>query len=145
LTSRQRGAALLLAALLAGRILDRFDLPFEARPESADSSAVRAAPAAASARRAGAAATQDSAGTDPAPAPDPRPPRVAAAPAAPIAINRASARELESLPGVGPVLAARIVAHRDTHGAFPDLVALQRVAGIGPRTAARLSPHLRFD
>ena len=139
MTSRQRGAAILLAALLAGRLLDRFDLPFEARLESTDSLRAEAVPALASARRAGAAPI-DTLRVDPPPRSAP-----AATPAAPIPINRANARDLESLPGVGPVLASRIIAHRTTHGSFADLQSLRAVPGIGARTAARLSPFLRFD
>lgn len=56
----------------------------------------------------------------------------------PLDVNRASADELRALPGVGPVLARRIVEHRRRHGPFPDVVSLQQVRGIGPRTVARL-------
>jgi competence protein ComEA len=61
-------------------------------------------------------------------------------------VNRASAADLQRLPGVGPVLAARIVAERDARGPFQDPGDLRRrVRGIGARTSARLAPHLRFD
>jgi competence protein ComEA len=46
-------------------------------------------------------------------------------------LNRASAEELQQLPGVGPVLAGRIVDHRDEYGAFESLEDLLDVAGIG--------------
>jgi competence protein ComEA len=46
-------------------------------------------------------------------------------------INRSSASELERLPGVGPVLAERIVAHRDDHGPFTVIEDLLDVPGIG--------------
>lgn len=48
-----------------------------------------------------------------------------------IDINRASPRELTYLPGIGPVLAQRIVAHREEKGPFQDLSELLRVPGIG--------------
>ncbi len=48
-----------------------------------------------------------------------------------IDVNRASATELEALPGVGPVLAERIVSHRDAHGPFAAPADLLDVAGIG--------------
>jgi len=55
-------------------------------------------------------------------------------------LNRASRRELERLPGVGPVIAHRILALRDTLGGFRTLDDLERVRGIGPATLARLKP-----
>lgn len=48
-----------------------------------------------------------------------------------IDINTATAGELEGLPGVGPVLAARIVSHRDTNGPFVTVEDLLDVPGIG--------------
>lgn len=53
-------------------------------------------------------------------------------------LNRASAQELESLPGIGPVLAQRIVDHREAHGPFPGTGALRDVPGIGERSFQRL-------
>jgi competence ComEA-like helix-hairpin-helix protein len=49
-------------------------------------------------------------------------------------INIASAAELESLPGIGPVLAGRIVAHREANGPFARTDGLLAVDGIGPAT-----------
>jgi competence protein ComEA len=49
----------------------------------------------------------------------------------PININRATAKELDALPGIGPVLAARIVAYRKTNGPFSTIEDLQKVSGIG--------------
>jgi competence protein ComEA len=46
-------------------------------------------------------------------------------------INRADAAELDALPGIGPVLAQRIVADRDANGPFSSLDDLGRVSGIG--------------
>lgn len=48
-----------------------------------------------------------------------------------VSVNRASATELETLPGVGPVLAGRIVAYRDQHGPFAVVEDLLGVPGIG--------------
>ena len=60
-----------------------------------------------------------------------------------IAINRASAKEFESLPGIGPVLAARIVAYRKANGAFATIEDLLKVPGIGPSTLAKFRAKLR--
>ena len=46
-------------------------------------------------------------------------------------INTASAADLETLPGIGPVLAARIVAYREENGPFRAPEELSRVKGIG--------------
>ena len=47
-------------------------------------------------------------------------------------INRASVNELDGLPGVGPVLAARIAAYRQSNGNFASVDDLRKVSGIGP-------------
>jgi competence ComEA-like helix-hairpin-helix protein len=85
--------------------------------------------------------------------PEPQAPGDAPAPAAAGAVaerdppaldlNRASARELDALPGIGPVLAARIVAHRQQHGPFGSREELLAVRGIGPRLLARLGGRIR--
>ncbi len=58
--------------------------------------------------------------------------------------NRASEGELERLPGIGPALAARIVADRGRTGLFSSPEALLRVPGIGPRTLERIRAYLSF-
>lgn len=58
----------------------------------------------------------------------------------PVNINRATASELRQLPGIGPVTADRIVAHREQHGPFRAPEDLIQVSGIGPRTLERLAP-----
>ncbi|PFG43656.1 competence protein ComEA [Isoptericola jiangsuensis] len=55
-----------------------------------------------------------------------------AAPGAPVPLNTADVTTLDTLPGVGPVLAERIVAWRDTHGPFTSVDELTEVSGIGP-------------
>lgn len=47
-------------------------------------------------------------------------------------LNRATESELDGLPGVGPVLAKRITAHRNEHGNFSSVDELRKVSGIGP-------------
>lgn len=59
--------------------------------------------------------------------------------------DRAGPRELERLPGVGPALARRIVADRESLGAFGGIAGLDRVVGIGSATLGRLAPHLTFS
>jgi len=59
-----------------------------------------------------------------------------------IDLDRATARDLERLPGIGPALAARIVADRVDRGPFRTPDALLRVRGIGPRTLNRIRPYL---
>ncbi len=57
---------------------------------------------------------------------------VAAASAGPIDVNVATAEQLESLPGIGPALAAAVVRHRDGQGPFGQVDDLLAVPGIGP-------------
>jgi competence protein ComEA len=58
--------------------------------------------------------------------------------AARLRLNAASQADLETLPGVGPVLAARIVAQRERTGGFAAAEDLLAVDGIGDKTFARL-------
>lgn len=58
-------------------------------------------------------------------------------------LNTADAAALESLPGVGPVLAARIVAYRDSVGGLGSLDELLEVRGIGESTLTRLRERVR--
>ncbi len=53
-----------------------------------------------------------------------------------VALNQAGAAELETLPGVGPVIAQRIVAHREANGPFRAVEDLLDVPGIGEATLA---------
>ncbi len=67
------------------------------------------------------------------------------APGAPVDVDVADAAALEALPGIGPALARRIVADRDSAGAFGSLEGLRRVRGVGPRLAERLRPLVTFS
>lgn len=73
----------------------------------------------------------------------PAPSRVKTKPSGPIALNRASAKELESLDGIGPVLAARIVAYRKVNGPFLTIEDILKVSGIGTSKFAQFKEKLR--
>ncbi|MET8544952.1 helix-hairpin-helix domain-containing protein [Kitasatospora sp. NPDC004799] len=77
----------------------------------------------------------------PAPAVGSGPPG-AAVPRPPVSLNRATLEQLDTLPGVGPTLAQRILAYRTSHGSFRSLDQLRQVSGIGARTYAELRPLL---
>lgn len=59
-----------------------------------------------------------------------------------ININSASTAELETLPGVGPAIAQRIVDWRETNGSFSSVEELMEVSGIGPATFENLRDHI---
>ena len=63
----------------------------------------------------------------------------------PININTASQEELESLPGVGPVIAQRILDYRKAHGVFKKKENLMDVKGIGPKTYADLKDKITIE
>jgi competence protein ComEA len=69
-------------------------------------------------------------------------PTAGAACAAQVPLNRATHDELMCLPGIGAVLAGRIVAEREAHGAFRDIGDLARVPGLGPARIERLKGHV---
>lgn len=77
----------------------------------------------------------------------PRPegtPAQAAAQAAKIGLNSATAKDLGTLPGIGAGRAAAIVAYRQSHGPFASIEALTAVPGIGPATLDKLRPFLEI-
>lgn len=57
--------------------------------------------------------------------------------------NTATAGELQLLPGIGPALAARIIADR-ANGPYNSSADLQRVSGIGPIISSRIAPSLSY-
>lgn len=59
-------------------------------------------------------------------------------------LNRATAQDLEKLPGIGPALAARIVDYRLANGSYQSAQDLGKVAGIGPKLLERLKPEVTF-
>jgi competence protein ComEA len=60
-------------------------------------------------------------------------------------LNQARAAELMQVPGIGPKLAERIVAHRQERGPFRALADLRQVKGIGPKTWQRIRPYVCVD
>jgi competence protein ComEA len=62
----------------------------------------------------------------------------------PIDVNSASAEELQRLPGIGPVMAGRIITERDKRP-FESPEDLRRVSGIGPKTLEKLRPFVKFS
>jgi len=69
----------------------------------------------------------------------------AGVPRKPVDLDRATEREIEVLPWVGPALARRIVASRDSFGSFGSIEALGRVKGVGPATRKRLAALVTFS
>ncbi|MFE0803540.1 helix-hairpin-helix domain-containing protein [Streptomyces sp. NPDC058812] len=70
-------------------------------------------------------------------------PAAGAAPAAPVSLNTATADQLDTLPGVGPVLAQHIIDYRTQHGGFRSVDELREVNGIGERRFADLRNLVR--
>ena len=61
-----------------------------------------------------------------------------------VSINAADATALEQLPGVGPVIAERIVAWRTENGPFRSVAELAEISGIGPAMIERIEDQVRM-
>lgn len=59
-----------------------------------------------------------------------------------INVNTGNAAALDTIPGIGPTLAARIIDHRQKRNGFTDINQLAEVTGIGPKTLAKIKPYL---
>lgn len=64
-------------------------------------------------------------------------------PSAPVDLNAATIEQLQSLPGIGPVMAQRIIEHRESIGGFAAVTQLLEVTGIGPARFADLEARVR--
>jgi competence protein ComEA len=62
----------------------------------------------------------------------------AAASTGPVSLSSATAEQLDTLPGVGPATAQKIIAYRQQHGAFRSVDELDAISGIGPSRIANL-------
>jgi competence protein ComEA len=62
-----------------------------------------------------------------------------------INLNQAGRDDLEALPGIGPVLAGRIIAYRQAHGPFKKIEDLEQVSGIGPKKLEQVKPYLILE
>ncbi|WP_344149269.1 helix-hairpin-helix domain-containing protein, partial [Kribbella yunnanensis] len=63
-------------------------------------------------------------------------------PTTPLNLNTATVPQLDALPGVGPVLAQRILDYRTENGPFTTIDQLQEVPGLGPKKFDSLKPHV---
>ena len=71
---------------------------------------------------------------------EPARPSSAASTAAPVNLNTATEAQLESLPGVGPAMAKRILEYRQQNGGFKKIEDLMNVRGIGETSFLKLKP-----
>jgi competence protein ComEA len=59
-----------------------------------------------------------------------------------IDLNRATATDLDALPGLGPALAQRIIDYRQKHGPFKNIDDLEKVSGIGSKKLEKIKPYI---
>ena len=64
-------------------------------------------------------------------------------PSVPVSLGSATLEQLQTLDGVGPATAQKIVAYRTEHGGFRSVDDLANVPGIGPKKLAAIKPHVQ--
>lgn len=74
-----------------------------------------------------------------------KPKQVEPATPAIVDVDIATADQLETVRGIGPSLAKRIIEDRDSLGPFGSLEELQRVRGVGPKLSQRIAPAVTFS
>ena len=57
-------------------------------------------------------------------------------------INTADEKELDTLPGIGPAMAQRIIEYRETEGAFQSIEDIKKIRGIGEAKFAKLKDKI---
>src|SRR3954469_10735887 len=65
------------------------------------------------------------------------------APGPPVSLNSATADQLDTLDGIGPATAAKIIAWRTQHGGFRSVADLGQVPGIGPKKIAAIKDRVQ--
>jgi len=62
-----------------------------------------------------------------------------------VPLNSATEKDLERIPGIGPVTARRILSYRDANGGFKTVEELLNVKGIGQKKMQKIRPHISIQ
>ena len=125
---------------LAGALSDGVQIYVPHRGETAAPAQIQPNGGTANAGQGSAANGASQGGTQPQPARTLTPAGSAQKGSTPVNINTATSEELQSLPRIGPAMAQRIIAWRETHGGFRSVDELDAVPGIGPSMLENLRP-----
>ncbi len=71
-------------------------------------------------------------------------PAKASGPAGPVSLNTSTSEQLQTLPGVGPATAQKIIEYRHSHGGFGSIDEILEVKGIGPKKFEKMRPFLKL-